>query len=185
MKISHRMTNKSERLLMSFFRQKPPHKIDPQPGQESVWDYPRPPRLEPVNQTVRVAFGGQIIAESVRAYRVLETASPPTYYIPPEDVKPDILEPTDRVTICEWKGRAKYWTVRVGDRVAENAAWSYPTPTANFAPIQDYLSFYARPMDSCYVGEDKVDPQAGSFYGGWVTPNIVGPFKGEPGTQGW
>lgn len=170
---------------MSLFNRNYPQRIDPKPGQESVWDYPRPPRLERVTQTLRIEFGGLVLAETTQAYRVLETSHPPTYYLPPADVSMDYLTATNHRSLCEWKGAAQYWHVKVSHQIAENAAWSYPTPTSNFRAIQDYLSFYANLMDACYVGDERVDPQAGSFYGGWVTSNIVGPFKGGPGTRDW
>ncbi len=160
-------------------------RIKPGPGQESVWDYPRPPALEPVSEHVRVEFGGEIIADSNRAMRVLETSHPPTYYIPPEDVNFEFLEEMSRSTMCEFKGRAKYYTVRVGDEVADSAAWAYPDPTPTFRDIQDYVTFYASKMDACYVGDEKVQAQEGDFYGGWITSKVVGPFKGGSGTWGW
>jgi len=165
---------------------KRPAQIDPPgPGQESVWDYPRPPRVEPVTQRIRVELGGIVLAESVRAYRIIETASPPVYYLPPGDVRTEYLEPSPRSTFCEWKGRAKYWSVRVGDRFAEDAAWSYPEPEAGYEAIRNYIAFYAGKMDACYVGEYRARPQPGEYYGGWITPDVVGPFKGEPGTEAW
>lgn len=157
----------------------------PGPGQESVWDYPRPPRVEPVARRVRVEFGGIVLAETDGAFRVLETASPPVYYLPPADVGIEYLEPSPRSTICEWKGVANYRSVRVGDRFAEDAAWSYPEPNPGYEAIRDYLAFYAGKMDVCTVGGVRVTPQPGRFYGGWITPDIVGPFKGEPGTEMW
>jgi uncharacterized protein (DUF427 family) len=162
-----------------------PQRIPPGPGQESVWDYPRPPRVEESAKHIRVIFNGVTIAETRRARRVLETSSPPVYYIPPDDVRMEYLAPTARTTLCEWKGRARYFSVRVGDRTAANAAWCYPAPTPDFAAIQGYVAFYASAMDACYVDDERVRPQAGDFYGGWITRDIVGPFKGEPGTLHW
>lgn len=159
--------------------------IKPGPGQESVWDYPRPPRLEPVTDRLRVVLAGRVIAESTGGYRVLETSHPPTYYIPPADVAEGVLEVIRKSSVCEWKGRARYFNVVVGARVAEAAAWSYPSPTGSFTAIRDYVSFYAEPMDACYVGDERVEPQTGNFYGGWVTGRVVGPFKGSPGTWHW
>jgi uncharacterized protein (DUF427 family) len=155
------------------------------PGQESVWDYPRPPRVEDSKHPVRVIFNGVVIADSKRAKRVLETSHPPTYYIPPDDVRLEYLEPAGRTTWCEWKGRARYYSVAVGDRVAKEAAWAYPDPAPGYEGIEGHLAFYAQAMDACYVGDEKVQAQAGGFYGGWITKDIVGPFKGEPGTLGW
>ena len=160
-------------------------RIEPGPGQESVWDYPRPPRLEPVSERLSVHFDGQLVAQTDRAYRVLETSHPPTYYIPPEDVRMDLLEQTEAASFCEWKGRARYFTIIGPNRRSENAAWCYVGPTETFAPIDGYLSFYANKVDACYVGEEQVQPQEGDFYGGWITSKVVGPFKGAPGTFGW
>ncbi len=155
------------------------------PGQESVWDYPRPPRLERALRRVRVEFNGVTVADSTRAWRVLETSSPPTYYVPPEDVREACLEPAPGRSFCEWKGVASYFDVVAGGRRAERAAWAYPRPTAAFRDIAGHVAFYAGPMDACYVGDEKVRPQPGRFYGGWITRDIVGPFKGEPGSEGW
>jgi uncharacterized protein (DUF427 family) len=160
-------------------------RIEPGPGQESVWDYPRPPRLERVPQRIRVVFNGVTIADSTQTYRVLETSHPPTYYIPPADLQLAHFVRTARSSLCEWKGNAAYYSVRVGERVAENAAWFYPRPSADFAPIKDYVALYASMMDECYVGDERVQAQPGDFYGGWITSAIVGPFKGDPGTWGW
>jgi len=157
----------------------------PGPGQESVWDYPRPPRLEPARRTVRVVLAGAVVAESARALRVCETASPPVYYLPPEDVRRDRLEPSRRRSFCEWKGEACYWSLRVGERFVPDAAWSYPTPDPDFVALRDHLAFYPGRVDGCFLDGERVRPQAGDFYGGWVTDEIVGPFKGEPGTEGW
>jgi uncharacterized protein (DUF427 family) len=150
-----------------------------------VWDYPRPPALERVEHIVRVEFGGEVVAESGAALRVCETASPPCYYLPPGDVRTELLEPAPGRSVCEWKGVAGYWSLRVHDAVSEQAAWSYPDPTSAFAALRDHLAFYPGRVDACWVGEDRVKPQPGRFYGGWITPNLVGPFKGEPGTEWW
>lgn len=162
-----------------------PSRVPPGPGQVSVWDFPRPPRLEPVDARVRIEFGGALIVDTTRALRVCETASPPTYYVPLDDVMADVLEPAPGQSFCEWKGRAAYWSVRVGDRVSPDAAWSYPAPTPAFAALRDHVAFYAGRVDACYVGDARVIPQPGHFYGGWITPDVVGPFKGEPGTGHW
>ncbi|MDC0834476.1 hypothetical protein AY599_01415 [Leptolyngbya valderiana BDU 20041] len=164
---------------------KPPQRIEPGSGQESVWDYPRPPRLEDSSKRIRVVFNGETIADTHQAKRVLETSHPPVYYIPPEDIKTDCLVKTARSSFCEWKGSARYYTVRVGDRTAENAAWFYPAPTEAFADLRGYVAFYPSRMEACYVEDERVKAQAGDFYGGWITHDIVGPFKGEPGTWGW
>ena len=160
-------------------------RIEPGPGQESVWDYPRPPRLEAVEQQIRVVCGGQVIADSVHAMRVLETSHPPVYYIPPTDVELSRLLPAEGTSFCEWKGLARYFDVLVQDSRIKNAAWAYLTPSKTFATIRGYLAFYPQLMDACFVGDEQVQAQEGGFYGGWITSNIVGPFKGAPGTLGW
>lgn len=157
----------------------------PLPGQESVWDYPRPPRVEQTSKRIRVIFNGVTIADSTRAYRVLETSHPPVYYIPVADVRMLFLRKTDRETLCEFKGMAAYFSIVVGDKIAPNAAWCYPDPTQGYEVIRDHLAFYPSRMDACYVDEEKVQAQAGDFYGGWITNEIVGPFKGSAGTWGW
>ena len=152
---------------------------------ESVWDYPRPPRLEPVAVRLRVVLGGATLAETRAGYRVLETSHPPTYYFPPADVAPGTLGPPIRAGVCEWKGRAVLHDVAGGGAHAPRAAWAYPDPTPGFRAIAGYVAFYAGPMDACFVGDVRVEPQPGGFYGGWITPGLVGPFKGGPGTMGW
>ena len=162
-----------------------PARIAPGPGQESVWDYPRPPRQEPVPERLRVIFAGKTVAESSRCVRVLETSHPPVYYFPPGDVRRDFLTPASGRSICEFKGIASYWTLDVNGRRAEQAAWSYDDPTDAFLAIKGHFAFYASRVDACWVDDEQVSPQAGDFYGGWVTSRIVGPFKGRPGTRGW
>lgn len=163
-----------------------PKRIEPGPGQESVWEYPRPPRVEPTPKLVRVLFNGQLVAETRRALRVLETAGAPVFYIPPEDVRREFLAPSSgRGSFCEWKSQAQYMDVTVGVRRAVRAAWTYPNPTPGYQAIRDYLAFYAGKMDECTVDGEVVRPQPGGFYGGWVTDGIVGPIKGEPGTESW
>jgi uncharacterized protein (DUF427 family) len=153
---------------------------------ESVWDYPRPPRIEPLDRRVRVEHGGKLVAESDRALRVLETASPPTVYIPAEDVRTELLtEVPTKHTFCEWKGQASYYDLAVGDARSEAAGWYYAEPREAFAELRDHIAFYAGRVDAAYLGDERVRPQGGSFYGGWVTDEIEGPFKGEPGTEGW
>jgi len=152
---------------------------------ESVWDYPRPPRVEPSRRTVRIEFGGEVIAESASALRVLETASPPTIYVPVSDVRMDLTRPASGNTYCEWKGQANYLDVVVGDIVSEAAAFFYPEPKPAFAELSNHLSFYVGRVDAAYLGDELVRPQPGPFYAGWITDDIQGPFKGEPGTQGW
>lgn len=160
-------------------------RIAPGPGQESVWDYPRPPRLEESSKHIQIVFNGVTIVDTQRAKRVLETSHPPVYYIPPLNIKMEYLVRTLQESFCEWKGGAFYYTVVVGDKQAPNAAWGYPNPTPNFASIKNYLAFYPQMMDVCSVDGEQVQPQPGGFYGGWITSDIVGPFKGEPGTWGW
>ncbi len=153
---------------------------------EDVRAYPRPPRLERVADEIRIVFAGAEIARTRAAWRVLETTHPPTYYLPREAFGAGVLERgSGRPSFCEWKGAAEYWSIRSGDRVAKDVAWSYPAPTPPFVTIRDHLAVYAGPMDGCYVGEERVEPQRGGFYGGWVTSNLIGPFKGGPGTAGW
>lgn len=165
--------------------QRHPNRIEPGPGQESVWDYPRPPRVEPSTRHVVVEFGGERIADTRAAVRVLETSHPPTWYLPPEDIRVELLRRTDRQSRCEFKGVAIYYDVVVGDRVAENAAWSYPDPSPGFEAIARHVAIYPGLMDACLVDGVRVEPQAGGFYGGWITPDVAGPFKGDPGTGGW
>ncbi len=155
------------------------------PGEESVWDYPRPPRVETVDQPVKIIFNGVAIAESSSALRVLETSHPPVYYIPKKDIRMEHLTLTSKTSYCEWKGSAVYYSLEVDGKQANNSAWAYPDPTPGYEAIKDHLAFYADPMDACYVGEEQVQPQPGRFYGGWITSKIVGPFKGGPGTIGW
>ncbi|WP_019502179.1 DUF427 domain-containing protein [Pseudanabaena sp. PCC 6802] len=162
-----------------------PQPIPPQPGQESVWDYPRPPRLEASPKHIRVIFNDVAIADTRNARRVLETSHPPVYYIPPEDIKMEYLERSRNSSFCEWKGLAGYYSISVNGQQCQNAAWFYPNPTPAFAAIRDCVAFYPHLMDACYVDGEKVEPQPGGFYGGWITKDIVGPFKGEPGTMGW
>ena len=162
-----------------------PKRMEPLPGQESVWDYPRPPRLEKLGARLLVIFNRQTIADTTSGYRVLETSHPPVYYIPPADTDRTYLRPASGTSWCEFKGVAKYWSLDVEGRQAENAAWSYPTPSPAFADIAGCLAFYASRVDECWVDDERVQPQQGDFYGGWITSRIVGPFKGAIGTQGW
>lgn len=162
-----------------------PKPIEPKAGQESVWDYPRPPRLEKVGERLRVVFNGKAIADTVAGYRVLETSHPPVYYIPHRDIAQQYLLTAPGGSWCEFKGHAKYWSLDVDGVRADNAAWSYPEPSRAFAEIAGCLAFYASKVDECRVGEERVQPQQGDFYGGWITSRIVGPFKGGAGTQGW
>jgi len=157
----------------------------PNSDQESVWDYPRPPRVEPTAKRIRVIFNGVVIADTTNAKRVLETSHPPSYYIPQADIHMEYVTQTPTRTFCEYKGSANYWTLSVGDQVSEDAAWSYAAPNSGYEAIKDHLAFYASRVDECYVDDERVSAQAGDFYGGWITSEIVGPFKGGTGTWGW
>ena len=158
-----------------------PIREQPGPGQESVWDYPRPPRLEPSSRHLVIRLGSDVVADTTAAYRVLETSHPPNWYLPRSDVDERLLRRSQaRGTICEWKGQATYWDVGGLDR----AAWSYESPTAGFVAITGYLAFYPTVLE-CTVDGERVEPQPGGFYGGWITGDVTGPFKGAPGTMGW
>jgi uncharacterized protein (DUF427 family) len=169
----------------SIMGQRPLSIITPGPGQESVWDYPRPPAVKPDVRVVDVVFAGTLIARSNRTIRILETSHPPTFYIPPGDVRMDLLEPSHRTAACEFKGEAVYFHLRVGDRLSKNAAWSYPCPLHGYESLSGFFAFYAGGVDKCTVGGHLVNPQPGGFYGGWITPDVVGPFKGERGSMSW
>jgi len=152
---------------------------------ESVWDYPRPPSLVRCERRVRIELGGTTIADSTRALRVLETSHPPTVYVAREDVAAGVLRPAGGRSLCEWKGAATYWDAASGDRREQRAAWSYPDPVPRYAALRDHLCFYPSRMDACWLDDERVAAQAGDFYGGWITADLVGPFKGGPGTLGW
>ncbi len=152
---------------------------------ESVWDYPRPPRLEPTARRLRVVFAGKTIADTTRGLRILETSHPPTYYIPISDIDMNCLKASTHRSWCEFKGAAMYWNLESGNRLSPNAAWSYPNPMPNYAALKDHIAFYASRVDACYVDDEKVSAQEGDFYGGWITSDLVGPFKGGKGTWGW
>ncbi|KAL0030675.1 hypothetical protein WJX77_001866 [Trebouxia sp. C0004] len=153
----------------------------PGPGQESVWDYPRPPALQPVPERITVELGGKVIADTTGAYRVLETSHPPTYYIPPKDVDMQQLKPSSGSSYCEWKGSASYYDAPGKPKIA----WYYAQPSSSFKPIAKYICFYPSKIDKATVGGEVVKAQPGDFYGGWITSKLVGPFKGSPGTLGW
>ena len=152
---------------------------------ESVWDYPRPPRMEPVGARLRAEFGGEIIADTRNGFRVIETSHPPVYYFPPGDIRQALLQPVAGSSFCEFKGAARYVSLVVAGRRSERAGWFYPDPTPPFAMLKDFVAFYASRLDAAFVGEERVQAQSGDFYGGWITSGITGPFKGGPGTQGW
>lgn len=158
----------------------------PGPGQESVWDYPRPPAVDPSRESVEVWLGGERVAASTRTLRVLETSHPPTYYVPVEDFVDGALRPTSGSSFCEWKGAASYYdVVGGGGVVAERAGWTYPDPTRGFEALRDHVAVMPAAMDRCTVDGETVVPQEGGFYGGWITSRVVGPFKGIPGSWGW
>ena len=160
-------------------------RIEPGPGQLSVWDFPRPPTLVQWHETVEVRYGGEVVASTTEAWSVLETSHPPTYYLPPACWRAGLLRPATGTSYCEWKGVASYLDVVAGDQVAARAAWTYPAPVPAFAPLQDHVAVYPAAMEACLVDGVPVEPQPGGCYGGWVTPRVVGPFKGAPGTRGW
>lgn len=167
-----------------------PTPIKPAQSQESVWDYPRPPRLEPSSKRIEIIAAGVKIVDSSRAFRVLETSHPPVYYISPNDIASSVLELAQGSSFCEWKGAARYYNLRVGQHSVLEAAWYYPEPSPAFSAIKDHVAFYAARVvlqggDGCFVNGERVVPQPGNFYGGWITSDIVGPFKGETGTWGW
>ena len=154
-------------------------------GQESVWDYPRPPRLEESSELVEIELGGRVVASTTTSWRVLETSHPPTYYLPRAAFADGVLRPADGSSWCEWKGQATYLDLVAGEVVARRAGWTYPTPSPAFAPIVGAVAVMAAQVDRCTVDGETVVPQPGGFYGGWITSRVVGPFKGEPGTMGW
>ena len=155
------------------------------PGQESVWDYPRPPRLEASSRHLRIVHRGVMIADSRRALRLLETSHPPSWYIPPADLALDHLRAAAGSSFCEWKGRAAYRDVVAGGDVLASVGWCYPAPTPGFAALKDHVAFYVAPFDSVTIDGEAVRPQPGGFYGGWITDDVAGPFKGIPGSQFW
>lgn len=157
----------------------------PLPGQESVWAYPRPAIAEPTTSHIVIRHAGRLVADTPDAVRTLETSHPPTYYIPQRDITPGLLRPAGGGSFCEWKGMALYWDVLIDRDVLHRVGWSYPDPTPTFQILRDHIAFYAAPFDHCSVDGEIVTPQAGDFYGGWITSHLAGPFKGGPGTHGW
>lgn len=155
------------------------------PGQESVWDYPRPAIAEPSERHIQIIHKSLELVDSRAAWRTLETSHPPTYYIPPEDVAMEYLEPNSRRSMCEWKGQARYFDIVIDGERIEAGAWAYPDPTPTFAEIRDYLAFYPDPLDRCLVDGEQITPQPGGFYGGWISQYEAGPFKGGPGSRFW
>ncbi|EZP56778.1 DUF427 domain-containing protein [Sphingomonas sp. RIT328] len=154
-------------------------------GQQSVWDFPRPAVAERSDRHVRIEHRGQCVADTGRAVRTLETSHPPSWYLPPESIAPGLLRASDRRSLCEWKGEAVYWHLDVGGTLLRDVAWSYPDPTRAFAMLRDHVAFYAAPLDRCTIDGEVVRPQPGGFYGGWITSDLAGPFKGAPGSMGW
>jgi uncharacterized protein (DUF427 family) len=163
---------------------RPPFARVPAPGQESVWDFPRPPRLAPDPREVVVRWGAIEIARTTRAIRVLETAHPPSFYLPWDDVARDLFQAASGTSFCEWKGPARYWSLVDGERRLPRVAWSYPQPLAGAEALANSVAMYPIALE-CRVGGALVTPQPGGFYGGWITPELTGPFKGEPGSEGW
>lgn len=168
---------------MSAFGHPKPDPVGP--GQESVWDYPRPAICEATQRRIQIIHRGVTIVDSDKAWRTLETSHPPTYYIPQADIAMEYLRPNPRRTMCEWKGQAHYWDVEVAGHAIEAVAWSYSNPTPSFAPIRDFLAFYPDPLDECLVDGERITPQPGQFYGGWISQYEAGPFKGIPGSRFW
>jgi uncharacterized protein (DUF427 family) len=164
-------------------KKRPDFAHEPKTRQESVWDYPRPPKLDTDQRTIIVKHSDIVIVDTTRAIRVLETASPPTVYIPPTDINMDLLNNVGGNSICEWKGKASYWDLNLQDKRIPRSAWSYEDPFEEFMDIKGYLSFYPGMLE-CYINGERVKPQPGGFYGGWITSEIVGPVKGEPGISG-
>lgn len=157
----------------------------PRPGQESVWDYPRPAVAERISKRLQVISGGQVIADTTRGVRTLETSHPPTYYFPPEDIAEGALAPVRGSSLCEWKGQARYFDVTASGVRAERAAWAYDAPTEGFRILAGHVAFMPAQMEACLVDGERARPQEGGFYGGWITDDLAGPFKGPPGTRFW
>ena len=153
---------------------------------ETVWDYPRPPAVVPCDRPVRVVLAGTVLGESDRALRVLETSHPPTIYLPPDAVRADLLRPSRaRDTLCEFKGAAGYLDAVVADRRVEAVGWTYPRPAPRYEALRHYVAFFPGRVDEAWMGGEAVLAQEGDFYGGWITGDLVGPFKGPDGTMGW
>jgi uncharacterized protein (DUF427 family) len=150
-----------------------------------VWDYPRPPALRESSEELVVRFADREVARTSRSWQVLETSHPPTYYLPSDSFAEGVLVPAGGSTWCEWKGRAEYFDLVVGEQVAPRAAWHYPDPVPAFAALRGHLAVMAALVDGCFVDGERVTPQEGGFYGGWITSKVTGPFKGGPGSRGW
>ena len=183
MTIDHERLERARAQWRYVGNERPPFAVAPRPGQESVWDYPRPPRLAPDAREVVVRAGAVELARSSRTLRLLETANPPTFYVPAADVRTELLVPDEGGSLCEWKGRARYWSAELpGGR--QVVAWSYPEPLPPYESLAGHFGFYAQRL-ACSVDGVPVRAQPGGFYGGWITPELAGPFKGEPGSHGW
>lgn len=154
-------------------------------GRTSVWDYPRPAIAQPTDRHIRIEHRGLVIADTRAAVRTLETSHPPSYYLPPSDILMTVLRRSERGSFCEWKGQAIYYDVEIAGETLRDVAWSYPAPTPAFACLRDHIAFYAAPFDGCFVDGERVVPQPGGFYGGWITADLAGPFKGVPGSRFW
>ena len=168
--------------LSDAVSQRPDFAISPGDGQESVWDYPRPPAIKRDTRLIEIRSENAVIAKTTASYKVMETASPPTFYVPPEDVDLSLLARMTGASICEWKGAASYWAL--APDLDRPVAWSYERPRPRFEMIRSYLAFYPGRVE-CFLGGERVTPQPGKFYGGWITSEICGPFKGDPGTGHW
>jgi len=165
--------------VFSFADDLKSQRIQPGPGQESVWDYPRPPKVEKTSKEIRVVYDGLPIAVTNRAIRVLQTGHPPVYYIPPEDVRMEFLRRTTKTSTCEFKGTAVYYDLKAKTKENANAAWSYPNPTPGYESIRDHIAFYPQLMDVCFINGERVMPEPSKYFGGWITHEIVGPFEGS------
>ncbi len=155
------------------------------PGQESVWRYPRPAIAQPGGRHIRIEHGGIVVADTHAAVRTIETSHPPSWYIPPDAITAGLLRASSRRSFCEWKGEARYWHLDIDGQTFRDVGWSYADPTPPFAILRDHVAFYAGPFDSCTVDGERVRPQPGGFYGGWITSDLAGPFKGVTGSMGW
>jgi uncharacterized protein (DUF427 family) len=163
---------------------RPPFAVAPGPGQFSIWDYPRPPVLAPDTREVVILWDGLEVARTRRAIRVLETSHPPSFYLPGDDIALHLLQPAEGTSFCEWKGAARFWTLVDGERRLVRVAWSYPQPLPGAEALADCVAFYPGNLD-CTVGGEVVRAQPGGFYGGWITPELTGPYKGEVGSEAW
>jgi uncharacterized protein (DUF427 family) len=160
-------------------------RISPEPWQESVWDYPRPPKIEKTSKHLKVVVQNTLIAETRKGLRILETSHPPVYLFPPENVKMEFLKPNLEIAFCEFKGKTNYYDVKVDSQILYDVAWVYFKPTSLFEAIRGYIGFFAHKTDGCFVDGEQITPQEGGFYSGWITKDIVGPFKGGSGTWDW